>query len=221
MLGWLSYRKPRRTPPIRLRHPATTMKYLSILALIAIPLAASADKLRVDTTYDNPALPADELTCYDSYLSPKGYTIIGDVLSYPNMAGYSKIANASSPFCGSCCFSGFNFVTNAHGSPLPRCLHQCVIRKQYRQFESGRWCSGVGQFNSRGRGFGPYPHHSFACMEAAPVRWFLSFFPELVFTDTYRSEIDEIGPDQFLDVQALQVDSSACDPELHKKCVDC
>ena len=52
------------------------------------------------------------------------------------------------------------------------------------------------------------------------MRWFLSFFPELVFADTYRSG-GPIGADESFDGQVVQVDYFTCDPEFHTDCVDC
>ena len=99
------------------------MKYLSVLALIAVPLAASAATVSILTTpeYDVRTQSLDGSKC-SGYLSSKGYKTLADIPQYPNVASSTLVEGSSSSYCGSRCFSEFDFVTNAHGSPLPQVL---------------------------------------------------------------------------------------------------
>ena len=86
------------------------MKYLSVLALIAVPLAASASIVTSSVDYDDSGRSLVMLECYD-YLSAQGDKTFGDVSWYPFVGGGTVIKGTNSPYCGSRCFSGFDFVT--------------------------------------------------------------------------------------------------------------
>lgn len=97
------------------------MKCLSVLALVAAPLAASAAIISSSSGYNDPTQSLDTVACYD-YFSAQGAKILGDLVPYPLLTVSTLVEGSDSLYCGSRCFSEFNFVTNAHSSFLPQVL---------------------------------------------------------------------------------------------------
>ena len=97
------------------------MKFLSVLTLIFVPLAASAAIISGNDVFNDPTQSLDVFVCY-GYLSAQGYKTLGDLPRYPYVTASTLVRSPYSPYCGSHRFSEFDFVTNAHGSPLPQAL---------------------------------------------------------------------------------------------------
>ncbi|KAH9886031.1 Asp f 13-like protein [Cubamyces lactineus] len=82
------------------------MKF-STLFLAAAPLflpAAFAVRVAYDELYDNASQDLEALTCADgpNGLEPLGYTTLGSLPSFPNVAGAAAVTGFNSPYCGTC-----------------------------------------------------------------------------------------------------------------------
>ena len=99
-----------RRPPISLRLSTTTlrpptMKFTFALASLAVLAStAFATDVRYDETYDNANEPLADVACSDGTngLITKGFSTLGSLPSFPNVAAVQAIAGWNSPSCGTC-----------------------------------------------------------------------------------------------------------------------
>ena len=78
------------------------MKFVSLVALFAAPLAANAIRVSWDSVYDNGAQSLNTVACSDGAngLESKGFNVFSDFPTFPNITG-SYVASYNSPNCGS------------------------------------------------------------------------------------------------------------------------
>jgi len=80
------------------------MKFVSIIALLVTPFAASAERVSWDSVYDNGEGSLATVACSDgpNGLLTKGYDVFGDLSTFPNIGGSSVVPGWNSPNCGTC-----------------------------------------------------------------------------------------------------------------------
>ncbi|KAI0657028.1 Cerato-platanin [Cubamyces menziesii] len=77
-------------------------RFLSTITLF-LP-AALAVRVSYDELYDNASQDLEALTCADgpNGLETLGYTTLGSLPSFPNVAGAAAVTSFNSPNCGTC-----------------------------------------------------------------------------------------------------------------------
>lgn len=77
------------------------MKFASIVAVLAAPLAICATRVTYDTVYDQAADSLNNVACSNgpNGLITKGYKTFGDIPTFPYIGG-SSVASWNSPNCG-------------------------------------------------------------------------------------------------------------------------
>jgi len=80
----------------------TNMKFVSIIALLTAPFAASATRISWNSGYDSATEPLTAVACSDGSngMIGKGYNLFGDLPTFPNIGGSSAVASWNSPNCG-------------------------------------------------------------------------------------------------------------------------
>ena len=99
------------------------MKSISIIALLAAPLAVSATRVSWDSVYDQGTESLSNIACSNgpNGLLTKGYNEFNDLPTFPNIGG-SSVASWNSPYCGSSHSTPFGFTADGWGSPWDRFL---------------------------------------------------------------------------------------------------
>ena len=89
------------------------MKFVSIIALLTAPFAASATRISWDSVYDNATQSLTVVACSDGSngMIGKGYHLFGDLPTFPNIGGSSAVASWNSPNCGPSRVVGFDSAT--------------------------------------------------------------------------------------------------------------
>jgi len=89
------------------------MKFFSLFALFTAPLAISATRVSL-AYYDNPTMSLYGVACGDgpNGLISKGYRTLGDLRTFPNVAG-SYVGGFNSPGCGSSNLAALGYIPNA------------------------------------------------------------------------------------------------------------
>lgn len=89
------------------------MKLFSLFALLAAPLAINATRVSW-AYYDNPTMSLYGVACGDGPkgLISKGYRTLGDLKTFPNVAG-SYVGGYNQPGCGSSNLAASSYIPNA------------------------------------------------------------------------------------------------------------
>ena len=92
----------------------SAMKFTSIVALLAAPLAIAATHVSW-ASYDNPSQSLDTVACSNgpNGLETKGYKTLGDIPNFPNVTG-AYVASWNSPNCGSTHLIVLGFMSDAN-----------------------------------------------------------------------------------------------------------
>jgi hypothetical protein len=100
------------------------MKFLSVFALFALPLAVSATLITDDPVFDNATESLSVVACSDGAngMLTKGYNVFGDLPTFPNIGGSSAVAGWNSPNCGSPCLAEFDSSAAANRLPPSQVL---------------------------------------------------------------------------------------------------
>lgn len=90
------------------------MKFVSLVALLAAPLVATAIRVSWDSIYDNGAQSLDNVACSDgpNGLEPK-YKVFSDLPTFPNITGADAVLGWNSPNCGTSLVTALNFTLDA------------------------------------------------------------------------------------------------------------